>query len=67
MWLQLQWLQFAGPTGVCEISTHLDGAGVFNVPTPLSLFQSWRKDAQQELTNMSVYLTDRLHSPRACP
>ena len=53
-------------TGVCEINTHLDGAGVFNVPTPLPVFQSWRKDAQQQLTQMSVYLTDRLHSPCAC-
>ena len=25
--------------GVCEINTHVDGAGVFNVPTPLPLFQ----------------------------
>ena len=27
-------------TGVCEMNTHLDGAGVFNVPTPLPVFQS---------------------------
>ena len=53
-------------TGVCEIKTHLDGAGVLNVPTSLPLFQSWRKDAQQQLTTMSVYFTDRLHSPCAC-
>ena len=25
----------AGDTGVCGINTHLDGAAVFNVPTPL--------------------------------
>ena len=25
-------------TGVCEINTHLDGDGVFNVPTPLPVF-----------------------------
>ena len=26
------------------LNTHLDGAGVFNAPTPLPLFQSWRND-----------------------
>ena len=52
--------------GVCEINTHLDVAGVFNVPTPLPIFQSWRKDAQRQLTQMSGYFTDRLHSPCAC-
>ena len=52
-------------TGVCEIKVPLDGAGVFNVPTPLPLFQSWQKDAQQQLTKMSCCFTDRLHSPCA--
>ena len=28
----------------------VDGAGAFNVPTPLPSIQSWRKDAQQQLT-----------------
>ena len=32
----------AATTGVCEINTHLDGAGVFNVPTQLLVFQNWR-------------------------
>ena len=27
-----------------EINTRLDVAGVFNVPTPLPVFQSWWKD-----------------------
>ena len=39
-------------TGVSEINTHLAGAGVFNVPTPLPLFQSWRKAARQQLNDM---------------
>ena len=34
-------------------------------PNPAPLFQSWRKDAQQQLTKMAVYFTDRLHSPCA--
>ena len=54
-------------TGVCETNTHPDGAGVFNVPTPLPLFQSWRQDTPQQLTKLSVVFTDRLHSPCACP
>ena len=54
-------------TGVCESNTHLDGAGVLNVPTPLPLFQSWRKDTQQQLTKQRAYFIDRLHSPCACP
>ena len=37
------------------------------VPTPLPLFQSWWKDAQQQPTKMNVCFTDRCHSPRACP
>ena len=53
-------------TGVCEINAHLDGARVFHVPTTLPSFQSWRKDAQQQLTQVSVYFTDRLYSPCAC-
>ena len=56
-------------TSLCEVNTHLDGAGVFNVPTPLPLFQSWRKDAQQQLTQMNVYFTDTgmyLHVLSAC-
>ena len=35
----------SGDTGGCEINTHCDGAGVFNIPTPLPSFLSWRKDA----------------------
>ena len=54
------------PTGVCEINTHLDGTGNFTVPTPLPVFQSWWKDAQQQLTKLSVCFADRLHSPFAC-
>ena len=37
---------------------------------PLPLFQSWRRDAQQQLAKTGVYFTDRfdrLHSPCACP
>ena len=30
-------------TGVCEINTRLDVAGVFSVPTPLHSFQSRRQ------------------------
>ena len=45
--------------GVCEINTHLDGAGVFNVPTSLHSFQSWRKDAQEQLTKLIVCLFHR--------
>ena len=37
-------------TGACEINIFLDGSFVSNVLTPLPLFQSWRKDAQQQLT-----------------
>ena len=65
--LQKRILRARCSTGVCEINTPLYGAGVFNVPTPLPSFQSWRKDAQQQLTKISVYFTDRLHSPCACP
>ena len=45
-------------TGVCETNTRWRWR--FHVLTPLPLFQSWRKDAQQQLTTMSVYFTDRL-------
>ena len=38
-----------------------------DVPTLLPLFQSWKKDAQQQLTQMSVYFTDRWHSHCPCP
>ena len=31
-------------TGVCEINTDLEGAGVFNVPTPAPLISKIRAD-----------------------
>ena len=50
---------------VCEISTHLDGAGVFTVPTPPPLFQSWPKDAPQQLTKrVFISQTDCTHLAR---
>ena len=35
-------------------------------PDPLPYFQSWRKDTPRQLTNTSVYFTDRLHSHWPC-
>ena len=54
-------------TAVCEINTHLDVVGVFNVPMPLPEFRIWRQDTPQQLTATSVYFTGWLHSLCPCP
>ena len=53
-------------TGMCEINIHFNLAVFLHVLTPLPVFQSCRKDAGQQLTKMSVYFTDRLHSMCVC-
>ena len=52
-------------TGVCEINTHFGLVVFLHVLTPLPVFESCRKGAGQQLTKVSVYFTDRLHSMRA--
>ena len=46
-------------TGVCEINTHLDAAGVFNFPTPLPSFDRGDGGSPTLSTSrVSVYFTD---------
>ena len=43
--LQIPWTHTQQDTGVCEINTHLDGTGVFNVPASLPLMTVYFTDA----------------------